>query len=226
MIDPASLSLAYAGCKAAVSGVRELVDFYKQAKATGKDVSGIVSEVAGLCGKFFSHSEQVATAEQKKAEELKANPKAKLKSLNEEALSNVMQRYDLAAMEAELREMMVYHMDQPGLWSRFTEERERLRQERFEAEQALKKKIRDDARDRQRLIDKWSLLAAKVIVAAVLVFVFCALMYGVHLDYQRRRDDFFSRAEFERRFASDPKVIDCWKTVQGTGVLPRFCLKD
>jgi hypothetical protein len=226
MLDPASIALAYGGCKAAINGVRELVDLYRQAKTAGKDVASIASEVTTLCGSFFSHSESITAAEQQKAAELKANPKARLKSLNDAALDNVMNRRKLIEMEAELRELLVYHLDMPGIWSEFTAERERIREERLQAERDLQKQLAEEARARQRRIDRYSLLITKWFGGIVVLIVFCTLMYGIRLDYQTRRVDDFSRAEFERRWATDPKVIDCWKAVQGTGVLPRFCLKD
>lgn len=226
MLDPASIALAYGGCKAAINGVRELVELYRQAKTAGKDVAGIASEVTALCGSFFSHSESISTAEQKKVAELKANPKARLKSLNDAALDNVMNRRKLVEMEAELRELLVYHLDMPGIWSEFTAERERIREERIQAEKDLQQQIAEEARARRRKFDHYSLLVTKWLGAVVVVIVFCTLMYGIHLDYQTRRLDDFSRAEFERRWATDPRVIDCWRVVQGTGVLPRFCLKD
>ena len=121
------LALIYQGCKAAHAGIREGIELYKQFKEDGADVSEIIHEITGKLGSFFSHREQYEEASAAQ----KASPPKEL-NINEEAMNRVVRVRELQRMETELREMIIYEMGMPGLWSEFDEMRQIVLKERNE----------------------------------------------------------------------------------------------
>jgi len=122
-------------CKAAHAGIRECVDLYQDFKKDGKDVSDILNEVGTHLGAFFTHQEAFKEAEK----EAKKNPLPKNISINEEAMNRIIRQQQIEQMETDLREMIIYQLGMPGMWSKFTEMREIVRKEREKIEREQKK---------------------------------------------------------------------------------------
>jgi len=220
MIDPVS---AFALAQGAIKGVRALTALYKEAKQAGKEVSDIASEVSGHVGKFMEGTEKLQKAEI----ESKLAPPDPAKSIQAQAFENIMRRHELQKMETELREMLIYELDMPGVWKEFTAERHRLTVELEERmAQELKERRIKEARKSKRL-EKIKIRAAITIAVLLWWLVFSTLMYGLYLDAKERKlMDQFNKEVFERRWITDPDVIECWKLYQGSGLLPSFCRKD
>ena len=91
-------------------------------------------------------------------------------------------------METDLREMIIYQIGMPGLWTKFVEMREVVRKEREKVEREQKKPwswLRSKGR---QFIDKWQVRASLLAGCFVLLTVFSALMYAIHVDYQKSKD--------------------------------------
>jgi hypothetical protein len=131
-MDPITI---FAACKAAHAGIKECVELYNEFKQNGKDLSGIVTDISQHLGKFFTHNEEFKVAE-KEAQKV---PLPKNISINEEAMNRVLRQEQMTQMETELREMIIYQVGMPGLWSKFTEMREIVRKEREKVEREQKK---------------------------------------------------------------------------------------
>ena len=220
MIDPVS---AFALAQGAIKGVRALTALYKEAKQAGKEVADIASEVSGHVSKFMEGTENLQKAEI----ESKLAPPDKSKSIQAQAFENIMRRHELQKMETELREMLIYELDMPGVWKEFNAERHRLTVELEERmAQELKERRIKEARKSKRL-EKIKIRAAITIAVLLWWVVFSSLMYGLYLNAQERKlMDQFNREIFERRWITDPDIIECWKLHQSTGMLPSFCRKD
>jgi hypothetical protein len=131
-MDPITI---FAACKAAHAGIRECVEMYQDFKKDGKDLSNIVNDIGGHLGAFFSHQEAFKEAEKA----AKNNPLPKNVSINEEAMNRVLRIEQIQNMEAELREMIIYQVGMPGLWSKFVDMREVVKKEREKLEREQKK---------------------------------------------------------------------------------------
>jgi len=125
-------------CKAAHAGIRECVDLYQDFKKDGKDVSDIVNDIGSHLGAFFTHQESFKEAEK----EAKKNPLPKNVSINEEAMNRILRQEQIQRMETELREMIIYQIGMPGLWSKFVDMREVVRKEREKVEREQKKPVK------------------------------------------------------------------------------------
>ena len=131
-MDPITI---FAACKAAHAGIRECIDLYQDFKKDGKDVADIVNDVGQHLGAFFTHQEAFKEAEK----EAKKKPLAKNISINEEAMNRILRQQQLEQMETDLREMIIYQIGMPGLWTKFVEMREVVRKEREKVEREQKK---------------------------------------------------------------------------------------
>jgi hypothetical protein len=134
-MDPITI---FAACKAAHAGIRECIDLYQDFKKDGKDVSDIVNDIGGHLGAFFTHQESFKEAEK----EAKKNPLPKKISINEEAMNRILRQEQIQRMETELREMIIYQIGMPGLWSKFVDMREVVRKEREKVEREQKKPVK------------------------------------------------------------------------------------
>lgn len=134
-MDPITI---FAACKAAHAGIRECIDLYQDFKKDGKDVGDIVGDIGKNLGAFFTHQEAFKEAEK----ESKKNPLPKNVSINEEAMNRILRQQQIEQMETDLREMIIYQIGMPDLWSKFTEMREIVRKEREKLEREQKKPSR------------------------------------------------------------------------------------
>jgi rubrerythrin len=221
MFDPVSISVAFGAAQAAMNGVKKCVEFYREGKKLAQDVSGIADEVGAHLGKFLDAQEQLQDVQ----EELKKNP-PKGKSLNSMALDNVLKMKQTEKFEAELRQMIIYEINEPGLWDAFSKERKRLRDEKQERiARELKEQVKQRLKRRQFLAKIENYLTYSLASVLVMI-VFCALMFGLHLDYKAKQQEHFDRKVFEERFVKEPKLLDCWVILQGSDMLPSYCFKD
>jgi hypothetical protein len=131
-MDPITI---FAACKAAHAGIRECIDLYQDFKKDGKEVGDIVNDIGSHLGAFFTHQESYKEAEK----EAKKNPLPKKISINEEAMNRILRQEQIQRMETELREMIIYQVGMPGLWSKFVDMREVVRKEREKVEREQKK---------------------------------------------------------------------------------------
>ena len=145
MIDPITI---FAACKAAHAGIRECIDLYQDFKKDGKDVGDIVGNIGKNLGAFFTHQEAFKEAEK----EAKKNTLPKNISINEEAMNRILRQQQIEQMETDLREMIIYQIGMPGLWSKFTEMREIVRKEREKIEREQKKHLKLLLEDEQLLL--------------------------------------------------------------------------
>ena len=131
-MDPITI---FAACKAAHAGIKECVELYNEFKEDGKDLSGIVTEISQHLGKFFTHNEEFKVVEK----EAQKTPLPKNVSINEEAMNRVLRQEQMQQMETDLREMIIYQVGMPGLWSKFAEMRLVVQKEREKVEREQKK---------------------------------------------------------------------------------------
>jgi len=121
----------FSAAKAAHSAIKEVVEFVKEAKATGKDIGDIAGDVASHLGAFFSATQHLAKAE---IEEQK-KPLPKDRPIEIVVMERIQRRKQLQKMESDLRQMIVWEMGEGGLWDEFQREREKyLKQLAKEAE--------------------------------------------------------------------------------------------
>lgn len=169
-MDPVT---AFAAAQAAVAGVRACVNLYKDARAVGKDVSNIGHEISAGIGKFFEAQEAVV-----KANNDLQNKIIKTKSVDMQALDNIMRIRQLQEFETELRELLIYHTPYAGLWEEFLRERNRLREEKKEMERdevrAAEKKAKQMKEDAEEIGLALLVFAIIGVVLAFIFFVFWA----------------------------------------------------
>ena len=94
-----------------------------------------MGDIGKNLGAFFTHQEAFKEAEK----EAKKNPLPKNISINEEAMNRILRQQQIEQMETDLREMIIYQIGMPGLWSKFVEMREVVRKEREKVEREQKK---------------------------------------------------------------------------------------
>ena len=184
-MDPIS---AYAAAQTAIGLIRKGVEFYKECKSTGSDVMEITSEVTDHIGKFMAASEVVKEA----AEKAKTEVPKKGKSVNAQALENVMMARQIFQAETELREMLIYQA--PGLGAIWTEfEKERARLKKVQEQQAIEEQEENErqeriaaARAKRRKEAALKLINESVIGFAILIVVvaYLGMLYLV-VEYRR-----------------------------------------
>lgn len=187
-MDPIS---AFAAAQTAIGLIRKGVEFYKECKSTGSDVMEITSEVTDHIGKFMAASDVVKEA----AEKAKTEVPKKGKSVNAQALENVMMARQIFQAETELREMLIYQA--PGLgaiWTEFEKERARLKkvQEQQEIEEQEEKERQERiaaARARRRKEALVNLINESIIGFAIL-FVVAAYLCMLYLVVEYRREHY------------------------------------
>ena len=110
--------------------------------------------------------------------------------INSQALNNVMMQMQLENAEKELREMLVY--ETPGLgaiWSRFSDERERLTNLLIEKRQREEKRLEQERiksaqrskRRKEKLLHIWD-NTFWIAISLAIVFMYGACMYLIVLD--------------------------------------------
>jgi hypothetical protein len=173
------VAAAYATAQAAVAGVKAAVSLYKDAKAVGKDVSGIIGEISSHLGSFFEAQEEVV----KSSHQTSLNP-IKQKSLDAQALDNVIKIRQLQQYEVELRELLIYHTPMAGVWDDFQLERKRLRDVKAE-EEAEERRLAAKARKLRREFEEKVVLYG--VIAGSVVFLVSVVSYMFYLIAEHAR---------------------------------------
>jgi len=123
-----------------LSAVKQGVAMYKEFKSTGKEAMGVMNEISSGLGSFFEHQEK-AIADIKEKE---VNP-PKGKSLQAQAIENIMARKQIQQAEYDLKQSLIY--DTPAelgdMWNQFQAEREKLIKDKAKFELAQKKRMRE-----------------------------------------------------------------------------------
>jgi hypothetical protein len=126
-------------CLGVLSAVKQGVALYKEYKSVGKEAYGVMQEISTGLGTFFEHQEK---AQQEIKEKEKNPPKGK--SIQAQALENVLARKRLQQAEYDLRQMLIY--DTPpelgAMWEEFQTERARLVKDKANFDKAQKKRMR------------------------------------------------------------------------------------
>lgn len=160
---------AFATAQAAVAGVKAAVSLYKDAKAVGKDVGSIASEITHGLGRFFEAQEAVCKAGQDIEGKV-----IKTKSVDMQAFENVMRVRQLQEYERELKELLIYHTPMAGLWEEFQAERRRIREEKAEEERVERARIARIAKAKKMF---WEDVKFYGIIVGFIVFSFSMLAW-------------------------------------------------
>lgn len=169
-MDPVT---AFAAAQAAVAGVKACVSLYKEAKAVGKDLSGIAYEVTSHLGAFFEAQEHVCKAGVEIEGKL-----VKTKSVNAQALDNVMRVRQLRQFEQELKELLIYHTPLAGLWEDFQAERRRIREEIAEQERLEREKEARARKAKAKQREEEDEVAVLILILATsIVAIIAAVLY-------------------------------------------------
>jgi hypothetical protein len=122
----------------AIGAVKSGVAMYKEAKTVGKEAYGIMVEISNGLGSFFEH---YAKAHEELKEKEKNPPKGK--SLQAQALENVLARKQLEQAEYDLRQMLTYQSppELGALWTDFQIERAKLVADKDKFDRAQKKRM-------------------------------------------------------------------------------------
>ena len=162
MIDPISISVAFAAAQGAVKAIKAAVQL-------GKDVS----EMGGELNTFFSSSATVYSAQGAGVKPKKPKTKAELGA---QALDTVMAANKLRVQEKELKELFIY-TGNAHLWEQMLEERTRLiveqKTEIRKAEKAAKEK-------RAMIIEGIQTLGALLLLAIV---IFGAIAFAYYVSH-------------------------------------------
>jgi hypothetical protein len=125
-------------CLGVISAVKQGVAMYKEYKAVGKEAYGIMQEISTGLGSFFENQEKA----HKEMSEIEKNP-PKGKSIQAQALENVLRRKQLQQAEYDLRQMLTYEAppELGALWTEFAEERAKLMKDKAKFDEAQKKRM-------------------------------------------------------------------------------------
>ena len=160
-MDPITIGLAFAAAQSAVSHI-------KQAIALGKDVHSLV----GQFSKFFESSDAIHRERSKV--KAKASRLGKTDAeLGREALEIAMHSDALRQAERELKDMILWTLGKPEVWTRMIEERNRLFKERAEAEFEEEKR---QLAHKKKMADQFMFAMYFIGFAA---FLFCFVMVGI-----------------------------------------------
>lgn len=176
-MDPITIGLAFAGAKAAVATIKEVIKL-------GKDTNEIAQSIAGYFDQkaIIEKAEAVKEREKREAMWDKANgvkPKKTDAELTAEAFEVVQKRRELEQHEYELYEMLVWS-GQGQLWHDMVKTRDEMRKQIAKEEaEAVKQKIIDatHAAERKEFIQDMQLVA--VILAAFGLAMYWLVQWGI-----------------------------------------------
>jgi len=171
VIDPITIGLAFSAAKAALGYIRQGVDLYKEAAGVGADLSEIKQDVTKHIGAFMTKTATVI----KGVEAQKNAPldKKSGKSMQAQALENVMQMRQLIEDQNEIKQYLIYQT--PGLggiWQEFETELYRLeKQERDFADAEQKAQEIAAKRSAERVRQFKQKIHIYIAVVSAVVFV-------------------------------------------------------
>ena len=176
-IDPITISLAFAGAKAAVATIKEVIKL-------GKDTNEIAQSIAGYFDQKAVIEKAEAVKEREKREALwdKANgvkPKKTDAELTAEAFEVVQKRRELEQHEYELYEMLVWS-GQGKLWDDMVKTREDMRRQIAKEEaQAVKQKMIDAIKLREHKEMMQDIQLSVAIIAAFGLGMYWLVQWGI-----------------------------------------------
>ena len=214
-MDPLTLAMM------AFGAIKQGVAIYKEVSTTAHDVQDIVGDLGKHVGSFFDHQE-------KAIEELREKEKNPPKDRSESSiiLDNIFARKRLENAEVQLRELLVYHAppELGAVWTEFQAERDKLRAKKAREEEQERKANLAREHKRRAFIDRWHLRFAIMCAVLFVTFVMSGVMYAIHTDYEaRKRANAKEQAFFEKNWETDPRVVECWKLVKETNMVPKYC---
>jgi hypothetical protein len=160
-MDPITIGLAFAAAQSAVGHI-------KQAIALGKDINSL----AGQFSKFFQSSDAIHRERSKVT--AKASRLGKTDAeLGHEALQIAMHSDALRQAERELKDMILWQLGKPEIWTQMIAERNRLFKERAEAEREEEKR---QLEHKKKMADQFMFGMYFLGFAA---FLFCFIMAGI-----------------------------------------------
>ena len=160
-MDPITIGLAFAAAQSAVGHI-------KQAIALGKDINSL----AGQFSKFFQSSDAIHRERSKVT--AKASRLGKTDAeLGHEALQIAMHSDALRQAERELKDMILWQLGKPEIWTQMIAERTRLFKERAEAEREEEKR---QLAHKKKIADQFMFGMYFLGFAA---FLFCFVMAGI-----------------------------------------------
>jgi thiamine pyrophosphokinase len=135
MIDPISISVAFATAQGAVNGIKAAINM-------GKDINGIIGDFS----KFFSASNDVLAA----ANKIKADNANKTDAqIGQQALQLAMAAKQLRVYAKELKELLIYSGN-GDIWDEMLAEQTRLVKERKEF---LRKQAISDKKKKEQIAE-------------------------------------------------------------------------
>ena len=160
-MDPITIGLAFAAAQSAVGHI-------KQAIALGKDINSL----AGQFSKFFQSSDAIHRERSKVT--AKASRLGKTDAeLGHEALQIAMHSDALRQAERELKDMILWQLGKPEIWTQMIAERNRLFKERAEAEREEEKR---QLEHKKKMADQFMF---GMYFLGFSAFLFCFVMAGV-----------------------------------------------
>ena len=176
-MDPITIGIAFAGAKAAVATIKEVIKL-------GKDANEVTKSIVDYFDKKAVLEKAEAEKEREKREALwdKANgvkPKKTDAELTAEAMEIVMKQRELERQEYELYEMLVWS-GQGQIWTDMVAVRDGMRKQIAKEEaEAVKQKIIDasHAADRKAFVQDMQLAAA--IIAAFGLAMYWLVQWGI-----------------------------------------------
>jgi len=160
-MDPITIGLAFAAAQSAVGHI-------KQAIALGKDINSLV----GQFSKFFESSDAIHRERSKVAAKASRLGKSDAE-LGHEALQIAMHSDALRQAERELKDMILWQLGKPEIWTQMIAERTRLFKERAEAEREEEKR---QLAHKKKIADQFMFGMYFLGFAA---FLFCFVMAGI-----------------------------------------------
>jgi hypothetical protein len=160
-MDPITIGLAFAAAQNAVG-------YIKQAVALGKDINSL----AGQFSKFFESSDAIHRERSKISSKSSRLGKTDAE-LGHEALQIAMHSDALRQAERELKDMIVWTLGKPEVWTQMLAARTRLFKERAEAEYEEEKRV---LAHKKKMADQFIF---GMYFLAGCVIVFCITMGGI-----------------------------------------------
>lgn len=176
-MDPITIGVAFAGAKAAVATIKEVIKL-------GKDANEIAQSIVGYFDQKAVIEKAEAEKDREKREALwdKANgvkPKKTDAELTAEAMDVVMKRRELERQEYELYELLVWS-GQGQLWADMVKARQEMREDIAKEEADIaKKKIVDAAKSLERKAMMQDIQLSAAVVAIFGLGMYWLVQWGI-----------------------------------------------
>jgi hypothetical protein len=176
-VDPITIGVAFAGAKAAVATIKEVIKLGKDANEIAKSIVGYFDQKA-----VIEKAEAVKEREKREALWDKANgvkPKKTDAELTADAMDVVMKRRELERQEYELYEMLVWS-GQGQIWDDMVKTREEMRRQIAQEEaETVKQKIIDAAKAKERKEMMQDIQLSAAVLAAFGLLMYWLVQWGI-----------------------------------------------